>query len=165
MLHAELAVGSSEIRGRFLREGRAANTVDHPGAPQIMDEDEDDEGSVFLVMELLDGETLAHRFERKARSLVIEEVLLVCDQVLDVLAAAHDKHIIHRDIKPDNIFLTRGGGGKLLDFGIARLREPWTDTRATRPGATMGTPAYIAPDQAPAPCARCATRTPRLAHA
>ncbi len=148
MLHTELALGNAEIRGRFLREGRAANTVDHPGAPQVMDEDEDDEGSVFLVMELLDGETLAHRFERKARSLVIEEVLLVCDQVLDVLAAAHDKHIIHRDIKPDNIFLTRGGGVKLLDFGIARLRELSTDTSATRSGATMGTPAYMAPEQA-----------------
>jgi len=148
MLHAELSVGSGEIRGRFLREGRTANTVDHPGAPQVMDEDEDDDGSVFLVMELLDGETLAHRFERKARSLVIEEVLLVCDQVLDVLAAAHEKHIVHRDIKPDNIFLTRSGGVKLLDFGIARLRELSTDTSATRSGATMGTPAYMAPEQA-----------------
>jgi len=148
MLHAELSVATSEIKTRFLREGYLANKVEHPGAVRVLDDETDDDGSVFLVMELLDGETLAHRFERKARSLVIEEVLLVSDQVLDVLAAAHEKHIVHRDIKPDNIFLTRGGGVKLLDFGIARLRELSTDSSATRSGSTMGTPAYMAPEQA-----------------
>jgi serine/threonine-protein kinase len=148
MLHTELSVGSGEIKTRFLREGYVANKVEHPGAVQVLDDESDDDGAVFLVMELLDGETLAHRFERKARSLVIEEVLLVADQVLDVLATAHEKHIVHRDIKPDNIFLTRTGGVKLLDFGIARLRELSTDSSATRSGSTMGTPAYMAPEQA-----------------
>jgi len=148
MLHTELAVGSGEIKTRFLREGRVANKVEHPGAVEVIDDEVDDDGTVFLVMELLDGETLAHRFERKARSLVIEEVLLVADQVLDVLTAAHEKHIVHRDIKPDNIFLTRTGGVKLLDFGIARLRELSTESSATRSGSTMNTPAYMAPEQA-----------------
>jgi len=148
MLHAELSVDGGEIKRRFLKEGYAANAVDHSGAVKVLDDETDDDGSVFLVMELLDGESLSHRFERKARSLVIEEVLIVADQLLDVLAAAHEKGIVHRDVKPDNIFLTRSGGLKLLDFGIARLRELPTASSMTRSGSTMGTPAYMAPEQA-----------------
>ena len=152
MLHTELSV-DPEVRQRFLREGYLANKVDHPGAVAVLDDETAEDGAAFLVMELLEGETLAHRFERKARTLLIEEILLIADKVLDILAAAHDKHIVHRDIKPDNIFLTRGGGVKLLDFGIARLREisPHVSppkTSATRSGSTMGTPAYMAPEQA-----------------
>jgi len=157
MLHAELSV-EGEIRSRFLREGYVGNKVEHPGAVKVSDDDVTEDGAVFLVMELLQGETLAHRFERKARSLSIEEVLLISDQVLDVLTAAHEKQIVHRDIKPDNIFLTRDGGVKLLDFGIARLRE-LSQTNATRSGSTMGTPAYMAPEQARARWDEVDTRT------
>jgi serine/threonine-protein kinase len=147
MLHAELSI-DPEVRDRFVKEGRAANKVEHPGAVEVSDDDTAEDGSVFQVMELLDGETLAHRFERKARSLVVEEILLIADQVLDVLSAAHERGIVHRDIKPDNIFLTRGGAVKLLDFGIARIREYSAQTSNTRSGSTMGTPAYMAPEQA-----------------
>src|SRR6185503_2917546 len=152
MLHTELSV-DPEVRQRFLREGYHANKVDHPGAVAVLDDEVADDGAVFLVMELLDGETLAHRFERKARTLLIEEILLIADKLLDILAAAHDKHIVHRDIKPDNIFLTRAGDVKILDFGIARLREMSPQlsapkTSSTRSGSTMGTPAYMAPEQA-----------------
>jgi serine/threonine-protein kinase len=147
MLHPELSL-NNEVRTRFLREGYVANRVEHSGAVLVLDDEVAEDGGVFLVMELLDGETLASRFERKARSFVASEVLLVADQVLDVLSAAHQKQIVHRDIKPDNIFLTRSGGLKLLDFGIARLRELSTKSSATRSGSTMGTPAYMAPEQA-----------------
>jgi serine/threonine-protein kinase len=147
MLHAELSI-DPEVRDRFVKEGRAANKVEHPGAVEVSDDDTAEDGSVFQVMELLDGETLAHRFERKARSLVVEEILLIADQVLDVLSSAHERGIVHRDIKPDNIFLTRGGAVKLLDFGIARIREYSAQSSNTRSGSTMGTPAYMAPEQA-----------------
>jgi len=147
MLHPELSL-NGEVRTRFLREGYVANRVEHPGAVTVLDDETADDGSVFLVMELLEGETLAHRFERKARSLAAPQILLIADQVLDVLAAAHEKQIVHRDIKPDNIFITKSGPVKLLDFGIARLRELSTQTSATRSGSTMGTPAYMAPEQA-----------------
>jgi serine/threonine-protein kinase len=147
MLHPELSL-NNEVRTRFLREGYVANRVEHPGAVTVLDDETADDGSVFLVMELFDGETLATRFENKSRVLGGPQILLIADQVLDVLAAAHEKQIVHRDIKPDNIFLTRTGAVKLLDFGIARLRELSTQTSATRSGSTMGTPAYMAPEQA-----------------
>jgi serine/threonine-protein kinase len=147
MLHPELSL-NGEVRTRFLREGYVANRVEHPGAVIVLDDESAEDGSVFLVMELLEGETLAHRFERKARSLAAPQILLIADQVLDVLASAHEKQIVHRDIKPDNIFLTKTGTVKLLDFGIARLRELSTQSSATRSGSTMGTPAYMAPEQA-----------------
>src|SRR5262249_9907191 len=147
MLHPELSL-NAEVRTRFLREGYVANRVEHPGAVTVLDDESADDGSAFLVMELLEGETLAHRFERKARSLAAPQILLIADQVLDVLAAAHEKQIVHRDIKPDNIFITKTGAVKLLDFGIARLREMSSQSSATRSGSTMGTPAYMAPEQA-----------------
>jgi serine/threonine-protein kinase len=147
LLHPEMSA-NGEARTRFLREGYVANKVEHPGAVTVIDDDVDDDGSVFLVMELLEGEALADLWERKQGKLSFEETLLIAHKLLDVLAAAHDKKIIHRDIKPDNIFLLRSGGVKLLDFGIARLKELSTDSSATRTGHTMGTPAYMAPEQA-----------------
>ena len=145
MLHAELSV-DAEIRTRFLREGLRRQQGRAPRRGAVLDDEIDDDGTVFLVMELLDGETLgAARCERKARTLAIEEMLLIADQLLDVLAAAHEKDIVHRDIKPDNIFLTRDGGGeapRLRHRAAARALRP--QTSATRSGATMGTPAYMA---------------------
>ena len=149
MLHAELSVGAARSRTRFLARGATPPTRSStPARSRCIDDETDEDGAVFLVMELLDGETLAHRFERKARSLVIEEVLLIADQVLDVLAAAHDKGIVHRDIKPDNIFLTRSRrreAPRLRHRAASRAVRP---TSATRSGSTMGTPAYMAPEQA-----------------
>jgi len=147
VLHPELSV-DPDIRARFLREGYVANTVGHPGAVRVDDDDVTEDGSVFLVMELLDGETVDARWNRKARRLDQAEVLWIGEQVLDVLDLAHRKGILHRDIKPENLFITRDGLLKVLDFGIARLREPDGGATTTRSGASMGTPAYMAPEQA-----------------
>ncbi len=147
MLHARFS-GDESIRTRFLREGYLANTVEHPGAVKVLDDDVAEDGSAFLVMELLDGETIEARWSRKGQRLEPGEVLAIGDKLLDVLAAAHDKGIVHRDIKPENLFLTREGVLKVLDFGIARIFEGSRDKKGTRPGYIMGTPAFMAPEQA-----------------
>src|SRR5450432_514933 len=154
MLHPELSMDSA-IRERFLREGYVANSVGHRGAVAVDDDDVSEDGLAYLVMELLDGETIEQRWERKGRILSPHEALSVMDQLLDTLAAAHARGIVHRDLKPENMFLTRDGAVKVLDFGIARVRElarseapggsPLTTTQA---GSTMGTPAFMAPEQA-----------------
>jgi len=147
MLHVELSV-EPEIRARFLREGYVANSVGHPGAVRVLDDDVAEDGAVFLVMELLSGETLEGRWERKGKRLGAAEVLRAMDQLLDVLAAAHDRGIVHRDIKPENVFVNHDGTIKLLDFGIARLRGNGPGERPTVSGAALGTPAFMAPEQA-----------------
>jgi eukaryotic-like serine/threonine-protein kinase len=147
VLHAELSI-HEEIRGRFLREGLAANKVKHPSAVEVLDDDATDDGAVFLVMELLEGELLQARSEREGGRLSPDFVLLIADTVLDVLSVAHAEGIIHRDIKPENVFISHEGQVKLLDFGIARVRELSTRSLATRAGSMLGTPSFMPPEQA-----------------
>ncbi|WP_156339252.1 protein kinase domain-containing protein [Chondromyces crocatus] len=149
VLDPELAA-LSEVRERFLQEGYASNAVGHPGAVLVLDDDTTDENEVYLVMELLEGQTLGERAGSQGGKLTPGEVLAAASAVLDVLAAAHQKGILHRDIKPDNIFLTNDGAVKVLDFGLARVKEmPQRQKhRGTRFGYTMGTPGYMAPEQA-----------------
>ncbi|MFT3767594.1 MAG: protein kinase [Minicystis sp.] len=148
MLHVELSA-HEEARRRFLQEGYVANAVAHPGAVSVLDDDVAEDGSVFLVMELLDGETAADRASmRPGERLDPGEVLAIADQILDALRAAHDKGIVHRDLKPENIFLTRDGHAKVLDFGLARLHDFSSAPRATKTGTAMGTPAFLPPEQA-----------------
>jgi serine/threonine-protein kinase len=147
LLHAELSL-NPQVKSRFLREGYVANAVGHEGAVRVSDDDTAEDGSAFLVMELLDGETLEDRRVRSGGQLSEDDVLSVADQLLDVLTAAHAKGVVHRDLKPENVFVTREGRVKVLDFGIARLRELSTASTATKSGATMGTPYYMAPEQA-----------------
>jgi eukaryotic-like serine/threonine-protein kinase len=136
-----------EVRARFLREGYVANQVDHPGAVSILDDDVTDDGAPFLVMELLEGETLEQSLGRSGGRLGVADVLAIADQTLDVLAAFHARGVIHRDIKPGNLFITRAGVVKVLDFGLARLRAA-QGVVATAAGMVLGTAAYMPPEQA-----------------
>src|SRR5580658_1031000 len=148
MLHSELSV-NEQVRTRFLREGYAANTVDHAGAVAVLDDDTAEDGAAYLVMERLEGDDVDRLWEKSGRRLSPDIVLALASQLLDVLAAAHAKSIIHRDIKPSNLFITRDGTVKVLDFGIARVRDEASGgARATSTGVMLGTPSYMAPEQA-----------------
>jgi serine/threonine protein kinase len=149
LLHPELS-SDVEMKTRFLREGYAANKIGHAGAVSVLDDDISEDGAAFLVMELLEGETLEQLWDRVGPRVNPYQVLEYLDQVLDTLAAAHDKGIVHRDIKPENLFLTTEGRVKILDFGIARVREQGTalKSKMTAAGTVMGTPAFMAPEQA-----------------
>jgi serine/threonine-protein kinase len=147
ILHPQLSI-DADLRTRFMREGYVANKVKHRGAVRVLDDDRAEDGSVFLVMELLEGETIDALFHRSGSGLPLREVCQLADQLLDTLSAAHDHKVVHRDIKPENLFLTSEGVLKVLDFGIARLREESAPEAATRTGRTMGTPAFMPPEQA-----------------
>jgi serine/threonine-protein kinase len=147
MLHPELSV-IEELRVRFQREGYVANTVEHPGTVAVLDDDVTDDGAAFLVMELLRGAGVDALATRRGGLLTAPEALGLVYQLLDVLAAAHAKGVVHRDIKPANLFLDLTGQLKVLDFGIARLRDATASHLATGTGTTLGTPAFMAPEQA-----------------
>ncbi len=145
VLHTELA-RISELRTRFLREGYVANKIGHAGVVRIHDDEQSPDGKVvFLVMDLLEGRTLEQLRLDEGGRLAVPQAVRIVEDVLSILAAAHDERIIHRDIKPDNVFLTSSGETRLLDFGIARLLD---SGRMTGSGAVMGTPAFMSPEQA-----------------
>jgi len=145
ILHPEISVDDN-ARQRFLREGYAANQVGQRGAVAADDDGTTEDGVVFLVMELLEGETLDERSNRNAGRLDAKEVLALMDQALATLEAAHEKNIVHRDLKPENLFLTRERVLKVLDFGIARLESSAKSPSQTQ--GIMGTPSFMAPEQA-----------------
>ncbi len=134
-----------ERRVRFEREARAIAALNHPHICAIHDVGHQD-GVDYLVMELLDGESLADRLVRGP--LPFDEASPIALTVVETLAAVHERGLIHRDLKPANIFLTRHGV-KLLDFGLARDVGPAeaVDTRLTQQGLVVGTPRYLAPEQ------------------
>jgi serine/threonine-protein kinase len=147
MLHGPLSL-DADVRRRFLREGYVANKVSHSGAVQVTDDCEAEDGTAFLVMELLEGESLDIRWSRFERRMLPREVLAITYELLDVLGSAHSHGIVHRDIKPANVFLTMEGRVKVLDFGIARLLEVTQGHAHTHTGRAVGTPAFMPPEQA-----------------
>jgi eukaryotic-like serine/threonine-protein kinase len=144
ILHPEIAE-NKDLAARFEQEAHAVNRFRHPGAVSILDVDTTEDGAPFLVMELLEGESLEQR--RKRGPIDPAEALRLADELLDVLAAAHASDIIHRDIKPDNLFVLPDGRLKVLDFGIARMRQGKSRTKFTAFGVTIGTLAYMPPEQ------------------
>jgi serine/threonine-protein kinase len=145
VLHAPLSKDPT-ICARFLREGYVGNAVGHPAVCAVLDNDIAEDGSAFLVLELLEGETAEDRRERLGGKLELDEALEVGAVLLDAIASAHEKGIVHRDIKPDNVFLTNDGRVKLLDFGLAHMKD--VAAEATRTGVTIGTPEFMPPEQA-----------------
>src|SRR5262249_31155987 len=139
-----------DLRARFLREGQAAARIRHPNVVDIYDVGEQDDFT-FLIMEYLEGEDLLHVLRRENRLEVARAIDLLLP-VIAAISAAHDQGVIHRDLKPGNIFLARGSYGdltpKVLDFGISKLINEQVTDGLTQTGAVMGTPFYMSPEQA-----------------
>ncbi len=151
ILAPQMVALGDEQSERFLREARAGSRLSHPGIVEINDFGTTDTGLPFFAMELLEGEDLGDRLDRDERLAwpVARDLTL---QMLDALSAAHAEGVVHRDLKPENCFLTQDPSGaerlKLVDFGIAKLLSEPNATTLTADGRILGTPHYMAPEQA-----------------
>ena len=144
-----------EQRRRFLREAKTATAIAHPNVIEVLDVFEDDHGTLVMVMELLDGETLKD-FRQRHGAVTLHEAATIFLPITEALSAAHEKGIVHRDLKPENVFLAQKGGERvptILDFGIAKVLDPATlhaetQGQQTATGSLLGTPHYMSYEQA-----------------
>ena len=145
----------SDFVARLLQEARLASSIGHENIVDVTDFGTTDDGRSFVVMEFLDGESLAD-LERREAPLPIERSLRIARQAASALGAAHAKGIFHRDVKPENLYLVRRGDAdfvKVVDFGISKAVKPGGDEgaeayRLTHTGILLGTPLYMSPEQA-----------------
>lgn len=143
VLHRPLA-GDEVAVARFFEEAYLVNSVKHPGVCRVVDDGVSEDKSPYLVMDLLQGETLELRLEAQ-RSLPVLEALDLGIDVADTLTSVHAAGIIHRDLKPPNLFVTFSGAVKVLDFGVGKGRSI---AMKTLEGVLLGTPAFMSPEQA-----------------
>ncbi|MFH1438568.1 MAG: serine/threonine-protein kinase [Pseudomonadota bacterium] len=139
-----------QVTERFKREARSAASIGHENIVDVYDLDTTDDGIVFIVMELLVGYDFAHALDSTG-AVPVERAATICVQSARALGAAHERGIIHRDLKPENIFLVQRKTGevvKIVDFGIAMIKEHGSITRLTTDGILLGTPYYMSPEQA-----------------
>ncbi len=134
----------AEAKERFIHEAQAASALQHSNVCNIHDIDETSDGQMFIVMDCYEGESLKEKITRGRMNL--EEAINIAVQIASGLSKAHEREIVHRDIKPANIFITADGTVKILDFGIAKLSGG--RTKLTKAGSTLGTAAYMSPEQA-----------------
>src|ERR1700761_4878103 len=142
LMHREVA-GDSDQLERFRREARAVAQLSHPQIVGVIDAGEDD-GRPYIVLEYVAGETLKQRIRRHGQ-MPIPEAVAYAIEIARGLGAAHDHHIVHRDVKPQNVLIDEEGAAKVTDFGIARTLE---EKRLTADGAGTGTTDYVSPEQA-----------------
>ncbi|MBK9258534.1 MAG: serine/threonine protein kinase [Polyangiaceae bacterium] len=148
LLHAEFA-RQPGILARFQREAEASASISHPNVVGVYDVDRTPDGQPFMVSELLAGQDLSKLLESQER-ITVKQAVIITRQVCRALQAAHDKGVIHRDVKPENVFITGAldePTAKVLDFGISRLQNEGSSS-LTKTGMVIGTPAYMAPEQA-----------------
>jgi serine/threonine-protein kinase len=147
---------------RFMQEAKAASTLSHPNVVTIHDFGQTDEGHLFLVMELVEGQTLA-RVLKNEGALDPERAVRIAVQILNAVEDAHNRGIVHRDLKPENVIISPRSGNpdfaKVLDFGLAKIADDASQggDGLTKTGQVFGTPAYMSPEQARGE--RCDLRT------
>jgi len=142
-LPLEFTIARDDARARFIQEARATSALDHPNICTIHEVDESADGRLFLAMTLYEGETLRQQIDRQP--LTVPQALDFTGQIAQGLVKAHEVGIVHRDIKPQNVMVTRDGLVKILDFGLAKLTGD--QTALTAVGTTMGTLSYMSPEQ------------------